>query len=165
MKGEGRGETMKKTFLKRIVLSLCIIIVLYALAEVIIYKPVKLCTFGFLLNNSRQYIVCEYAEVTGFYWRITESSDGTNIGKYVRLEGSGFDNYGINILSNNIYYGHNKFVYYGSFKENSFDELFGEDDYVTFYAEDWDILRPIIRFDCFPNVFKPLFYLYDDDFI
>ncbi|MCD8158527.1 MAG: hypothetical protein LUD77_06445 [Clostridiales bacterium] len=64
-------------------------------------------------------------------------------------------------FSDDIYYGRDKYIFYGKFKENTYDEILADEDYSTFWVEDWNIMLPVKRLNLFG--FKPLFYLYEGD--
>ncbi|MCC8097102.1 MAG: hypothetical protein LIO44_00750 [Eubacterium sp.] len=150
---------MKKRISK--ILTGCVVLFLLITAvQLIVYRPVKFCKFS--PDNSRQYIICEYVETTGFFWRIIGGNGKVeeNTG-YIKLEGEGFESDGCNIFSDDIYYGGNKYIFYGEFKENTYDEVLKDDDYSTFKVLDYDVLWPVKRLNL--SVFKPLLYLCDED--
>ena len=138
--------------------------------RLLLYKPIKMCTFESLLNDTKYYIVCEYVEVTGFFWRIIHDSEGNLSNIYVKLTGTDFNDEGTNYFTDSILHSGCKFVFYGNYIDNSlnsdFNELFIHDEYLTFRVDDWDIIGPIIRFSdsLFEILAAPKFYLYDNDF-
>lgn len=87
---------MKKRILK--ILTGCVILfMLITAVQLIVCKPVKFCEFS--PDNSRKYIICEYVETAGFFWRIIDGNteDEENTG-YVKLEGEGFEGDGCNVF-------------------------------------------------------------------
>ena len=150
-----RRGNLKKSIC--IVFSIVMLTFIIQIVELLIYQPIKFGVYKKNIDIDREYIICEYVEVTGFFWRI----DYNNLGKqnkYVRFLGIDPKD----ICSNQILYGENTFVFYGEYVDNMDTEILKGEDYVTFMVKDWDIIKPIKRFNYF---FKPSNYLYKNDFL
>lgn len=164
------GKT--KSFILKTPISIAILIflALQFIVRLYIYKPIKPCVFKSFIDNTKYYIVCEYVEVTGFYWRIKYDRDGDVKDKYVKLTGRNFNNDGTDYLAYQLVHSSCEFVFYGDFIENSinpsFDALFDSEEYLTFNVKDWDILGPIFRSSnsLFDMLAEPKLYLYRNDF-
>lgn len=120
--------------------------------KLIIYRPSKFGIHKKDIDTNREYIVCEYVEVTGFFWRMDYNNYGEQ-NKYVKLIGIDPKD----VCSNQILYGENTFVLYGEYLDNTDVGVLKDEDYITFMVEDWDIIRPVKRLDFF---FRPSKYLY-----
>ena len=133
---------------KRIKICLIMLLTVLSLKLIILpvlnytmYKPVK---YGIKKNDvdtTGTFIVCEYVEVTGFYWRITEEN-GVPVNKYAILKGSD----PLDICSHSVLSGGNKFLFYGKYLDESYDSAATyADEYVVFDVEDWEIFYPVRR--------------------
>lgn len=149
-----RGDLKRCIF---IVVIIIILIVIINVIQLIVYKPVKYGIYEKDIDINREYVVCEYVEVTGFFWRMNYNNSGKQ-NKYIKLIGIDPKD----ICSNQILYGENTFILYGEYVENTDIGVFKDEDYVTFMVKDWDVLKPVKRLDFF---LKPSRYLYKDDFV
>ena len=121
------------------------IILFYFIFNLIVFPPVKRCIFPFeLKNESREYIICDYIETTGFWWRSGK--------EYIKLESDLSDDEFMDVFSDELTFesGADKFVFYGKFADYDLGEEFNKDmgsDYRVFTVEDWDIIAPLnLRF-------------------
>lgn len=146
--------TKRKWFFIVVILMVCFLIL--KLIQYSIFKPIQYAIREKEIVQSEPYIVCEYVEVTGFFWRVASSNINGLEGEYVELDGID----PLDICSDNILYGGNRFVFYGDHIENKFSGIIGE-NYIAFSCTDWEILKPVKRLYLSP---VPSSYLYDEDF-
>ena len=139
-----------KVILPFLVIALC------KLTININFKPIKQAIKIHELNNDISYIVVIPAKVTGADWMIIDSNNCKfDEEDYIRIVGNE-----PKFLDFSIQYADNKFICYGKYVQEDYEDETGI--YDVFESSAWDIVYPIKRNSIF-SFFMPKSYLTELD--